>query len=159
MPLFNEYGYLFPYEGQQIDLPTFQKQFVNELPASRTRATLYQGWIKYNELLRNQIGESFEQWINGSFITGKLNPNDIDIVSFIPSHRYDQHEAILDKFWSDNWENEGIDTYIVKVYRTDDPRFMSTKIDKQQWVKRFLRTKPNADFVSYPKGFLTMHIL
>ena len=156
---FDQHGFLYPHSGQSTDTANFYSQFVANFPTSRTRATLYHEWTKYNQLLRKEVGDSFEQWINGSFVTSKLNPKDIDVVSFIPAHLYERHEGVLDKFWSDTWEDEGVDAYIVRVYPPDDARFISaTQIDYQQWARRYSSTKPDMNFVSHPKGFLTMQI-
>ena len=149
-----------PYQEQASTTDTIFHQLVEPFPASLSRATLFHEWGKYNRLLRSVIGEDFRQWINGSFVTQKTNPKDIDLVSFIPYRAYERHEAILDKFWSDAWEAEGIDAYIVKVYPEDHSNYEKrTRIEQEQWVRRYSATKPTRDFVTYPKGFLSITVL
>jgi hypothetical protein len=100
---FDTNGFIVPYAAVACTIDTLYDQFVSRFPISSTRATLFHEWTKYNRLLRREVGVDFEQWIDGSFISSKLNPKDIDVVSFIPFAAYDRHEAILDKFWSDTW--------------------------------------------------------
>lgn len=126
---------------------------------SQSRANLFQEWTKYNRLVRGEIGQSFIQWVNGSFVTHKLNPKDVDIVSFIPYQLYERHQHILDNLWSDRWEQEGIDAYFIKVYPLEHPAFeVETKPNQDQWQKRYSFTKPDEMFIQHRKGFLTLKI-
>lgn len=135
-------------------------ELVNHFPTSSSRSILYHEWRKYNELLRSVVGENFRQWVNGSFVTQKTNPKDIDLVSFIPYRAYERQEVISDKFWTDTWEDEGIDAYIVKLYPADHPDYEKrTQVEQEQWIKRYSATKPTQDFVTYPKGFLSITVL
>lgn len=59
--------------------------FLSEFPSSRTRQTLITGLKKFIKSLRS-YGVDFELWIDGSFTTVKIDPNDIDIVIFFSEH-------------------------------------------------------------------------
>ncbi|GAB4042167.1 DUF6932 family protein [Spirosoma jeollabukense] len=109
MLTFNEQGLLTPADGISATIDELYAVFVTPFPESETRNRLFNEWIKYNRMLRQELGEDFIQWINGGFVTQKLNPKDIDIVSFIRADLYDFHMAVLDNFWSDMWEKEGLD--------------------------------------------------
>lgn len=160
MLVFNELGFLTPNCAIDVSVKEFHEIFVRQFPFSITRADLFHEWSKYIKLLRQEIGQPFTQWINGSFISQKQNPKDIDILNLIPAQLYTKHESVLDNFWADNWEREGIDAYFVKVYPESHPYFLtSTHIDLNQWEKRYSLTKPDQNFVQHPKGFLSVRIL
>lgn len=63
------------------DTTTFRFRFVEAFPQSETRASIYAGF----EQLRHdaeELGLAGTQWVDGSFVESKLNPNDIDVVTF-----------------------------------------------------------------------------
>lgn len=157
---FSSYRLLKPSGAIESDQDEIYREFVSAFPLSTSRFDLFHEWSKYNKLLRREIGQGFVQWIDGSFISQKSNPKDIDIVSLIPASLYEKHQLVLDNFWSDKWEREGIDAYFVKIYPEHDPNFLNfTYIDLRQWEKRYSWTKPDANFVQHQKGFLTVTIL
>lgn len=154
-----ENGLLFPYEAIETTISVLCATFVKSFPMSQTRANLFQEWTKYNSLLRIEIGQDFTQWIDGSFVTGKVNPKDMDIVSFIPYHLYDRHHRVLNNLWSDTWEKEGIDAFLVKFYPHEHPAFeLETKPNCNQWARRYSSTKPDELFIQHQKGYLTLII-
>jgi len=58
--------------------------FLMDFPDSKTRKTLIHGFHKYINHL-SSIGVPLEIWIDGSFTTNKVDPNDIDLVIFSPA--------------------------------------------------------------------------
>ena len=72
MELFNEKGLLNP-GFSEYKLEEIEKIFVKELSESQTRSNIYNG---------------FEIWLDGSFVTNKINPNDLDLVCFIEINDY-----------------------------------------------------------------------
>ncbi|SFD93792.1 hypothetical protein SAMN05216167_108256 [Spirosoma endophyticum] len=93
-----------------------------------------------------------------SFVTQKLNPKDIDIVSFIPSYLFRKFEKRLDYYWTDNWEKEGIDAYLVELYMGQHPRFFEYESNLENWRKLYTSTKAKDNFVGANKGFLIVRI-
>ena len=80
---FTDEGFIFPNEKINVDLATLKTIFVDNFPNSTTRKTLYDNYLRYIDDFSKQITPNFTQWINGSFVTLKENPNDIDFVTFI----------------------------------------------------------------------------
>ncbi len=80
---FDELGFLSPYKLIETDLETFESVFVSNFKNSDTRKKVFQNYLSYIHDFKNQISNNFYQWIDGSFVTSKLNPNDIDIVTFL----------------------------------------------------------------------------
>lgn len=159
MLTFNEQGLLTPADGISATIDELHAVFVAPFPESETRNRLFNEWKKYNRMLRQEIGERFTQWINGSFVTQKLNPKDIDLVIFIRADLYDLHGAVLDNFWSDKWEKEGLDSYIVKVYPTFHPSYdIYTVKYYDEWLERYTKTKPDEELRQFDKGFLIINV-
>lgn len=77
---FLDNGYLTP-GIHSYTISNFEKQFIDHFPSSRTRKKLY---INFKKWLRkvSKIQTPRFIWLDGSYITEKSNPNDIDLVIF-----------------------------------------------------------------------------
>jgi hypothetical protein len=159
MLFFDEYGLLTPASGISCTTDELFDTFVQSFPESQTRTYLFQQWEKYNRLLRQEIGVGFVQWVNGSFVTMKPHPKDIDIVSFIPSGLFRKFEKRLDYYWSDNWEREGIDAYLVDVQIVLDSNYELYRQERAGWNQLYTRTKRSTDPANKSKGYLTINVL
>ncbi len=95
-------------------------------PNSITRKRLFINYLRYLESFKSRVTRNFTQWINGSFISQKENPKDIDLVTFFDFEIYESQEPYLDKFWSFSLENEGLDAYLVKAYPKSHPNHYLT---------------------------------
>ena len=86
---FDARGNLYPYEIIRIEsLGEFEQTFVMAFPLSATRFSIYTGLLEYIQALGDvlmQVGYtgSWKLWINGSFTTNKLSPNDVDVLSLL----------------------------------------------------------------------------
>lgn len=85
----NEDGYL-PAGIHRYAYQDFYEQFVGGFKTSQTRNDIYNkafSWLKRMA----KIFPPVELWVNGSYVTGKVNPNDLDMVIFFDfSHITDQ---------------------------------------------------------------------
>ena len=66
--------------------------FVAPFPDSETRPAIFEGFLR----LRAEVvglGIPATQWVDGSFVEAKLDPEDVDVVSFLD---YDKLEALDD---------------------------------------------------------------
>lgn len=66
------------HDVQELEL---SNHFLQQFPASATRQNLINGLRQFINLLKSH-GVRFELWIDGSFTTEKVDPNDIDLVVF-----------------------------------------------------------------------------
>ena len=80
---FDEFGNLFPAKRNKLDLYLLKQVFVDEFQESQTRNAIFEGFQKFLTNFSNFTNISFDIWIDGSFVTKKLNPNDIDVVLII----------------------------------------------------------------------------
>jgi hypothetical protein len=131
---------------------TILELFVINFPHSQTRRRLFRQWEIYNQRLKQQVGnELLAQWINGSFVTDKVNPADIDCVTFIPYESYKQSEDSLIEFYTTvSLYDSGLDAYICPIYDPQDVRYAEYQQRCADWASLFgqLRDSNNQ------KGFL-----
>jgi hypothetical protein len=66
----------------KIDISVFAKFFVHPYSTSRTRKKIFNGYCEYCKIL-SAYNFITRQWIYGSYITTKLNPNDISFVNIV----------------------------------------------------------------------------
>lgn len=96
--------------------------FVSGFPSSQTRHALFQEWKAYNQRLKQFIPKvELVQWVNGSYVTNKVNPNDIDCVTCIPFVHYQQLEDELIEFYTTvSLHDRDLDAYICPVYPVEN---------------------------------------
>lgn len=80
MKEFNEDGNLQP-GIHNYTVEEFERQFVNPFKYSDTRQDIYNNLSLWIHKLSNVVIPQFI-WLDGSYLTMKINPNDIDLVVF-----------------------------------------------------------------------------
>ena len=153
---FDEHGYLVPYQEIDVNLEIIETHFVEQFQGSRTRHGLFTNFQWYLETFKAEIFPHFEQWLNGSFVTQKLNPADIDFVTFLNFRVFQAKEGLLDNFLSFSLETKGLDAYIVPVFPVDHENHQTSKAFQNQWLNRFTTTKADDLDRIYQKGFLKL---
>ena len=148
---FNEQGLLVPDSAISTDLETIEKYFVADFPTSKTRQKLFENLVQFNDQLQKEVFPWYEQWVNGSFVTMKENPKDLDVVTLLDYRVFDLKEKVLERFYSFNWEAEGIDAYFMRIVPEGESGFAVSEKRKALWLKRFGST-----ILDVPKGFLTL---
>ena len=123
---FDKNGYIVPYETHQTTLDEFQQVFVDAFPESETRQRLFDNYLGWIFDFQRDIFPYFTQWINGSFVTQKLNPNDIDFVTFLEGGIFESMEKLkeMDRFWSFSNEDKGLDDNLLAVVEDQHPDFL-----------------------------------
>lgn len=120
--------------------------------AGSYRKHLFNEWQIYNAKLKSFVGnQTLTQWIDGSFITNKPNPGDIDLVTFVSFDFYEQHvDQLIDDYSTFSLYDSGLDAYICPVYPSSHPNFAHYLDRRQYWQKLFGSQKDNVG----QKGFL-----
>jgi hypothetical protein len=67
----------------KMKIDELDNHFLSNFSGSATRQDLLKGLSKFIDRLK-KFGLDFEVWLDGSFVTEKLDPNDIDLVVFVP---------------------------------------------------------------------------
>jgi hypothetical protein len=95
MPLlFSPEGYLMPVAKIEIELSTLEQVFLKGFPNSTTRPKIWANYLRFLDRFRSKVTSNFTQWIDGSFITQKENPNDLDLVTFIDCTLFEVMETL-----------------------------------------------------------------
>ncbi|MCU0470728.1 MAG: hypothetical protein MUF58_19245 [Arcicella sp.] len=156
---FDPQGNLFPYKVLEIDLDRFEEIFVTNFENSETRKLLFQNYLAYIEKLKNEISNTFYQWIDGSFVTMKLNPNDIDVVSFLNHEIYENSLTQLAELQGHKLKKEQhLDCYFVKEYPIEHKNYeIITKYDSVEWFHLFSKTRINRNGKRFSKGIIQIN--
>lgn len=147
---FDKNGHLIPHDIIEIELPTLKTYFVDAFPNLTTRKRLFENYLHYIYRFQDEVFPFFEQWINGSFVTQKENPKDIDLVTFLDYQVYEKRgDNVLDKFWTFSLEEQGIDSYIVKEFPKTHLFHKEYQSFQKIWNERYKMGRHDI-----PKGFL-----
>jgi deoxyadenosine/deoxycytidine kinase len=150
---FTQSGLLTPAIGIEISLELSEEHFVRAFPGSATRKRLFENFQRYLGRFQDEIFPWFEMWVDGSFVTRKENPEDIDFVVFLDWEVYELRERTLDRFWGYNFENRVLDAYIVKVFSEDHPDYQQYLNRVVYWENLFVNKQGIEQ-----KGFLKLNI-
>lgn len=96
---------------------------------------------------------SFEVWLDGSFVTKKAKPSDIDLVVFLPNRLIREQQTRLTELK----EITNIDVYFVATYAPLLNQAFLEQSDRAYWYGLFTHTRPNARGIKHPKGFCLFH--
>ena len=128
---FDDFGYLLPYEVIPLDLAAFERTFV--LDAEREK--LFRSLMDLVLDLKNLGAGSFYIWADGSFVTKKRVPRDIDLVVFI-SHiqmeKISKHRTALEIHFQDD-----LDIFFENDFPEDHPNHYLTVGNKLRWRETF----------------------
>ena len=91
IPEFQDNGYL-PHKCYEVTLEEIKEKLVDNFPNSKTRASRFECFLKfYNELTEN-VKSCIRLLIDGSFVTNKNDPWDVDFVIIVDSLKLTQSE-------------------------------------------------------------------
>lgn len=157
MLIFDSKGNLKPYQPISSNVNNLKKFLIDGI-TSDSRKLNFEKYIKYSDDLKLLVKKQLEQWINGSFVTTKINPKDIDLVTFLDSETIRKLGSKLDPFRPPfSWERYGVDAYILEVYPTDSKLYRFSESDRLYWLDLFSHTRPNRQGIRNKKGFLEIN--
>ncbi len=131
------------------------EQFVSRFSSTRRQA-IFEEWKAYNERLLLALKvPKLVQWLDGSFITSKQNPNDLDLVTFVPiSHYTSGVDWLIDYYSTVSLHDKGLDAFMCPVYPTNHDDYSTYLGYRDYWQHLFGHSKNNTD----EKGFLEVVI-
>lgn len=147
----NENGVLAPgiYAG------TFEEigdTFVTGYPDSKTRKLIYDDFLKFIKAVSNKY-HVHEVWIDGSFTTAKVNPNDIDLVIFL----YVESFISIQSEWTNIRNQSFLDPYIAVAVCEDTKTKVEPEIYGDIVNKRnYWRGQFGYDRNDIPKGIVAI---
>lgn len=143
--IFNEYGNLTPNNAIHTSKEEIENIFVSAFPESTTRRILYEILLCYANDLKELLGEEKSNLdifflIDGSFVTQKQNPNDIDLVVFIDYELFSSKIKELKNFKCDYSQPKGlllypgIHAFMVEKYPETHKKYLIYQADYLQWL-------------------------
>ena len=150
-------GNLKPYKKIELDYIDFKQYFVDSFINSQTRNQIIENYEKFIDDFSKEVTENFVQWIDGSFVSNKENPKDIDFVSLIDFKTYEEKEQLIEakfRLQGARVNYDLIDAYSIKVYPEGHKRRNITEFDKLYWQNWFSQTKKNRLKKKFPKGYI-----
>jgi len=127
---FDNRGDLKPYKINGISIEEFRHIYVDAFSENDRRSELFKYYQKYTDDLSRLMANDFYQWIDGSYLSNKQIPRDIDVVSILHYQDYEN------------------DTHKKHIF---------TKSDLAYWQDLFSKTKVNRSKRQYPKGFIQIN--
>lgn len=134
MLLFDENGFLIPFEPIKTDLETFKETFVT----NPHRENLFEEYLVFLHMIKELGLDRFFQWINGIFVTKKPFPNDVDVVTFLD---YRNLPFVEDMLSSRLYKTNTLDCYFVVSYPRDHQLHNLYKMDCAEWNFLFSTTR------------------
>jgi len=147
---FDKNGHLFPYESITCNLEILKNTFIDSFPNSETRFSLGKTYEQFSNDIQQLELKEFFQFLNGSFVTQKLNPRDIDVVSFIDFQMYEAQEKRF-KELKVHYKDLNIDCYFVKKYPEKHKYFIRYRTDMLYWNDLFTKSRKRQH-----KGYLKL---
>ena len=153
----DDYPPLLKLGFHKMDLPAVRNLCVTRFPQSVTRLSIMTGLEEVVSRL-NQSGLTLDIWIDGSFLTEKLNPDDSDIAVRFHGEEYDaadaSQKAVLD------WAAQ---TDLVAQYKCDCYPFPEYAVrhplyDHGQWRRAYWLNKFGHDRQDQAKGLAVVQL-
>ncbi|MFN0173178.1 MAG: DUF6932 family protein [Saprospiraceae bacterium] len=124
---FDDFGYLTPYETHVLSLEDFERTFVIDTE----REKLFRLLTDLVLDLKNLGAGTFYIWVDGSFVTKKRVPKDIDLVVFVNYRTYklidEQRLNLQERF------EPQLDMFIVEDFPEEHSDYSLTVFDKLRW--------------------------
>lgn len=143
---FNEFGYLATPGPVIMDIESFIGVFV----VNTHRESIFDNFKEMLEELKSILPLGpFYLWINGSYVSKRANPKDLDVIAFVNFKVYSNSENI---FRDLRRKYAKIDLYFVKNYPEDHPKRFITEFDQIEWNHLF-----STDRLKRKKGFVQLN--
>ena len=145
-----------PLGMHRVSVDEFREHFVDAFPESKTRARLFVRWERHRAALVSILPIK-AQWIDGSYVTNKPDPRDVDLVTVMDGLLFealapalqDMAGALLDgKKTKAIW---GMDSYPVFEFPAGHPAKAATDAAAVEWRSQWQGDRDHDGFV---KGFL-----
>lgn len=154
---FNTHGYLNAGLHQFSD-SEFEAHFVTSFPHSATRKAILEGYKQHAKEITGLVG-ACEQFLDGSFVTSKNDPGDIDMVMLIDASVVDalpkeKQQALLQLVSGPDTKTKyHCDAYFCPVYPEGHPMSLAARAKRKYWMGEF-----GYDRNDVPKGIVLIKL-
>lgn len=145
--LFDEKGYIKPYTVIPTTFEIFETYFV----FNEHREGIFQEYLKLLTRFKEASDDHFYQWIDGSFVSKKPRPNDLDLANFVDWQFYRKFESKI-RAWEYEFREKNIDSYTIPVYPNTDFKQYITIYSKNEKLELY-----GSDRLGNPKGIIQLN--
>ena len=141
LPDFDEHGNLPPgYHRASVE--DVHERLVEPFGASPSRQAIFDYWVHHRRALM-ELAAVPAQWLAGSFVTSKLDPADMDLVTVLDGESFDdlpRHRRLLIRtlcaghYTQDFWD---CDTYPLLSYPRGHPGHPASLAARELWSRHF----------------------
>jgi hypothetical protein len=130
--------------------------FVTAFPTSSRRATLFASFTQLRQTLLVLVPMS-SQWVDGSYVTSKVDPADIDVISVIDGLAFDalpdgtKAAARVLLLGHMTRDSTGCDSFAIMDYPANHPSHLATVHARLQWTKLWAIGRDG-----YAKGYVEL---
>jgi hypothetical protein len=126
----------------QFTLDQLRQMCVANFPLSGTRSLIMDGLKKILDRVLAANISSGAVWVNGSFLTGKIDPNDVDFVVCVDADIYDngtvEQKAILDSIANDDLKSsDRCDCYVSLAWPSGHALHGVGQRNRDYWKRQF----------------------
>ena len=155
---FDLIGHLAPYTVNPSTFEAFENLLVQSFPRHSARYAILEGYKRYLERLKIVLNANFYQWVDGSFVTEKMNPNDIDVVTFVHYEVFFRKEReLMGLIAPESKLIYKVDAAFVPVYPTNHKLHQVTEWDMNFWKDFYGHTRPDSQNNKMEKGFIQLN--
>jgi hypothetical protein len=156
---FNSNGLLVPDHNIKSNVNELEDIFVKSIKTNK-RIELFSNYINYSNSLKELCNDvNLIQWIDGSFVTQKAEPKDVDLVTFID---FEIDKELGDKLINYKYPASKnlfrVDAYLVRLYPKGHKYYSIYESDRAYWMDHFNKTRRNRIGNKLPKGFLEINL-
>ena len=124
-----------------MTLADLRARCVAAFPLSKNRSKIMDGVDKFVDMLRAE-GVVGDLWIDGSFMTQKLDPEDVDVVLSVQSQFYENgteaQQALVDLIAMADFKPDYFcDAFVLWQYDQDDELYAYGDWERAYWIRQF----------------------
>jgi hypothetical protein len=150
-------GYLQPTQRFETTIEELKDYFVDAFEESESRNEIFNQYIEFKNIFTSEITPNFVHWLDGSFVSNKNNPNDLDILVLLNSSDFITNKKLIDqKFRLQNAKIEFplLDIYTLTIYDKNHQEYFITQADMIYWDNFWSNSKMNRAKKTFNKGYL-----
>ncbi len=152
MLTFDENGHLTPHRIIQTTWEEFVITFTEHLENQAHRKMLLRKHEAFLEEIRQAFKVPFYQWVNGSFITQKEYPGDIDMVTFLPYDLIVKKAIFVQRLRRISKPDFGMDGFFAPTARWNHRFHDSCENEAKRWLDLFGSSREGI-----PKGIIQLN--
>lgn len=135
-----EYPPLLEVGRHPFTIEALRVACVDAFPKSKTRAEIMDRLCEVISVLE-AAGVVGELWINGSFLTTKIDPADVDVVLRMEASAYDsaspETQAAVDWLNGNLIASHKVDSYVFFAWPKDHPLYWHGEYSYAYWMKQW----------------------